>query len=120
MSGSAGSKVTLISDSQATITFVCPPKISILRAAKNAGLELSAGCMQGRCYTCRSRLVEGKVVNSLSLSRYATVDPANLGDGRILLCSVTPTADVVVMPEGPWEVRPQTPVPTNQLRASAK
>jgi ferredoxin len=99
----AESAVTLVSDSQATVIFVCPPKISILRAAKNAGLELSAGCMQGRCYTCRSRLVEGRVVNSRSLSRYATVDPAELGNDRILLCSVSPTTDVVVMPEGPWE-----------------
>jgi len=78
--------------------------MSILRAAKNAGFELSCGCMQGRCYTCRSVLLEGAVTNSRALSRYATVDPADLGEGRILLCSVTPTADVVVQPEGPWEI----------------
>lgn len=103
MNEKAESVVTLVSDTQATVIFFCPPKISILRAAKNAGLELSAGCMQGRCYTCRSRLVEGRVANSRSLSRYATIDPADLGNDRILLCSVSPTTDVVVMPEGPWE-----------------
>ncbi len=102
MTSHAPRKVTLTSDKQATVSFDCPPKISILRAAKNAGLELSAGCMQGRCYTCRSRLLEGHVVNARALSRYATVDPADLGDGRILLCSVTPTTDVIVVPEGPW------------------
>ena len=95
--------VTLISDTQATVDFTCPPKQSILRAAKKSGLELSAGCMQGRCYTCLSVLIEGAVVNSRALSRHATVDPANLGDRKILLCSVTPVENVVVKPHGPWE-----------------
>jgi len=98
-------KVTLESTNATAISFQCPPKTSILRAAKNAGLELSAGCMQGRCYTCRARLLDGAVVTSRALSRYATVNPADLGEGRILLCSVTPTQDVVVMPEGPWEIQ---------------
>ncbi len=113
MTESPECEVTLLSDSQASVSFACPAKISILRAAKNAGLELSSGCMQGRCYTCRSRLVEGAVVNSRSLSIYATVDPADLGDGRILLCSVTPTTDVVVIPEGPWELRNKRNAPGN-------
>ncbi len=99
------SKVTLISDSQDSVCFACPPGISILRAAKNAGLELSAGCMQGRCYTCRSTLLKGSVVNSRPLSRYAMIDPANLGNGKVLLCSVTPTNDIIVVPEGPWETQ---------------
>ena len=103
MSPNATPTITLVSNNQLTVSFRCPPKVSILRAAKNAGLELSAGCMQGRCYTCRSQLLEGNVVNSRALSRYATVDPADLGNSRVLLCSVTPTTDVVVSPEGPWE-----------------
>lgn len=105
MSAGAGCRVTLVSDTR-TVTFVCPPKQSVLRAAKNAGYELSAGCMQGRCYTCRSQLLSGTVTNSRALSRYATVNPADLGDSRILLCSVTPTADITVRPEGPWEIAP--------------
>ena len=96
--------VTLVSRTQGRLNFPCPEKLSVLRAAKNVGIELSAGCMQGRCYTCRSLLIAGTVSNSRPVSRYATVDPANLGDGRILLCSVTPTSDVEVSPEGPWEV----------------
>ncbi|MFT4561901.1 MAG: ferredoxin [Gammaproteobacteria bacterium] len=99
-------QVTLLSDSQDQVSFPCPPKISILRAAKNAGFELSAGCMQGRCYTCRSQLVAGRVTNSRALSRNATVDPSDLGENRILLCSVSPTDDVIVKPEGPWERSP--------------
>lgn len=96
-------RVTLASATQATVTFDCPAKMSVLRAAKNAGYELSAGCMQGRCYTCRSVLRVGDVTNSRALSRYATIDPANLGNEQILLCSVTPTSDIEVRPEGPWE-----------------
>lgn len=96
-------RVTLESDSQPGISFDCAAHLSILRAAKNAGIELSAGCMQGRCYTCRARLVRGTVKNVRALSRYATVDPADLGDSRVLLCSVAPTDDITVRPEGPWE-----------------
>ena len=106
MNPAAGWRVTLVSHTRATITFTCPPGQSVLRAAKNAGYELSAGCMQGRCYTCRSQLLSGKVRNSRALSRYATVDPADLGDARILLCSVTPCEDITVRPEGPWESSP--------------
>jgi ferredoxin len=102
MNAAAGSRVTLVSAAQASVSFLCPPRMSILRAAKNAGYELSAGCMQGRCYTCRSQLLSGRVVNTRSLSRYATVDPADLGDSRVLLCAVTPTEDITVRPEGPW------------------
>lgn len=107
-SGSS-SKVTLISDMQGSVCFVCPQGISILRAAKNAGLELSSGCMQGRCYTCRSTLLSGNVVNSRALSRYAMIDPADLGNGKVLLCSVTPTNDVTVVPDGPWESKGTEP-----------
>lgn len=106
MSNAGGCRVTLVSASQPSVNFMCPPGVSVLRAAKNAGYDLSAGCMQGRCYTCRSQLVSGAVVNSRSLSRYATIDPANLGDSRILLCSVTPTVDITVRPEGPWALAP--------------
>lgn len=101
--GSEEFRVTLVSDTQESVSFGCAPQASILRSAKNADLELSAGCMQGRCYTCRSLLLDGSVTNSRPLSRYATVDPADLGERRILLCSVTPVSDVVVKPEGPWE-----------------
>jgi len=55
--------------------------------------------------TLGTPLLDGAVVTSRALSRYATVNPADLGEGRILLCSVTPTQDVVVMPEGPWEIQ---------------
>jgi ferredoxin len=106
MNTAAGCRVTLVSETRPSVSFVCRPRVSVLRAAKNAGFELSAGCMQGRCYTCRSELLSGEVRNSRPLSRYATVDPANLGDSRILLCSVTPTADITVRPEGPWELAP--------------
>ena len=103
MNTAPGCRVTLVAATRPSVSFVCPPRMSVLRAAKNAGYALSAGCMQGRCYTCRSQLLSGKVSNSRSLSRYATVDPADLGGSRVLLCSVTPTEDITVRPDGPWE-----------------
>ena len=95
-------KITLRSESQQEAVFYCRHKLSVLRAAKNTGIELSAGCMQGRCYTCRATLITGSVTNSRGRSPYATVDPADLGNAQILLCSVTPTSDIIVTPDGPW------------------
>ena len=84
--------------------FSCPDNLSVLRAALNAGIELSAGCMQGRCFTCRSHLHGGKVKSTRPLSRYATVDPADLGDNTVLLCAVRPDSDITVEPRGPWRI----------------
>lgn len=65
---------------------------------------MSAGCMQGRCQTCRAVLLSGTVKSRLPLSPYATVDPAALPDNYMLPCSVVPTGDVAIAPRGPWRI----------------
>ena len=84
--------------------FRCEPGLSVLRAALNAGLELSAGCMQGRCRMCRSALEKGQVISNRPQSKYATIDPADLGDGTVLLCSVSVLSDIEITPGGPWRI----------------
>ena len=50
-----------------------------------------------------ARLLKGSVRSLRPLSRYATIDPANLEDGNVLLCSVTPLEDIDIEPHSKWE-----------------
>ncbi len=88
-------KVTLVS-AEGQADFFCPEKASVLKSAYAAGHQLTCGCQQGRCMTCRVRLIKGSVTSLRPLSRYATIDPANLDNGGVLLCSVTPLEDIVI------------------------
>ena len=97
-------EVTLISNDVAVLRFSCADKLSIMRGALLAGIELSAGCMQGRCQICRARLYSGTVKSLRPLSKYATVDPAAMPDGSVLPCSIVPRSDVIIAPRGPWRI----------------
>ena len=97
-------QVTLVQEGIQVIRFSCPDNLSIFRGAARAGIEMSAGCMQGRCQICRAILLEGSVKSRRPLSPNGTVDPANLPDGYVLPCSVVATSDVVIAPRGPWRL----------------
>ena len=97
-------EITLVKNGKQVIRFSCPANLSIFRAAARAGIEMSAGCMQGRCQICRAILLDGRVKSRRPLSPNGTVDPANLPDGYILPCSVVATSNVVIAPRGPWRL----------------
>ena len=88
------------------VRFDCPENLSIFRGARLAGIEMSAGCMQGRCQICRATLLSGEVKSLRPLSKYATNDPAALPNNAVLPCSVVPCSDVTLSPRGPWRVDP--------------
>lgn len=41
------------------ITVVVPPRVSILEALRNAGVEVSSNCEQGTCGACLTEVLEG-------------------------------------------------------------
>lgn len=96
--------VTLVNNGTGVLNFECPENLSIFRAAARAGIEMSAGCMQGRCQICRGELLSGRVKSTRPISKYATVNPAALPDGYILPCSVSPLCDTILAPRGPWRI----------------
>lgn len=71
-------------------TLVCPPDLSILEAAADAGTYLPSMCGQGTCGACAAHVSAGSYV----LGEH---DPSVLGsdptEGTVLLCRTTPTAD---------------------------
>lgn len=95
------------------IEFTCREDESIARAAQRAGFALTVGCMQSRCMTCRAKLKQGAVQSTRPLSRYATIDPAAIDGGYVLLCSVTAKQNLILEPASCW-VLPQASLEENE------
>jgi CDP-4-dehydro-6-deoxyglucose reductase, E3 len=67
---------------------------AILPAAIRAGIGLPYGCRDGACGSCKSRLLEGRVVHGAHQSR--TLTAAEEDQGLILTCCATPQTDCVI------------------------
>ena len=78
---------------------------SLVKAAQLAGIELTSGCLQGRCAICRARLLAGKVGALRRPSPHAVGDPVQRADGHVLPCSVGALSDIVLAPASPWRTR---------------
>jgi CDP-4-dehydro-6-deoxyglucose reductase, E3 len=66
----------------------------ILAAAIRAGIGLPYGCRDGACGSCKSRLVEGRVIHGAHQLR--TLSVADEEQGWILPCCATPQTDCVI------------------------
>lgn len=66
----------------------------ILAAAIRAGVGLPYGCRDGACGSCKSRLVEGRVIHGAHQVR--TLPPQEEEAGWILPCCATPQTDCVI------------------------
>ena len=66
----------------------------ILAAALRQGIGLPYGCRDGACGSCKSRLLEGRVIHGAHQSKALTADEE--AAGFILTCCATPQTDCVV------------------------
>lgn len=80
---------------------------TVLEAAIEQGVDYPHGCRSGRCGTCKSRLIDGKVY-LLEHSRFALTD-AEKAQGLIFACHAIPTTDVIVAWLGGDEEIPSHP-----------
>ena len=67
---------------------------AILPAAIRAGIGLPYGCRDGACGSCKSRLLEGRVIHGAH--QINALSPAEEAAGFILTCCATPQTDCVV------------------------
>ena len=67
---------------------------AILPAAIRQGIGLPYGCRDGACGSCKSKLVEGRVIHGAHQLR--ALSEAEEAAGLILTCCATPQADCVV------------------------
>lgn len=70
----------------------CDADMTILAAAKAAGLRLPASCTKGLCGTCKSKLVSGTV----DMKHAGGIRQREIDQGLALLCCSKPLSDVVV------------------------
>ncbi|MBJ3775481.1 hybrid-cluster NAD(P)-dependent oxidoreductase [Acuticoccus mangrovi] len=73
-------------------SFDCPPGMTILAAAKAAGIAMPSSCTRGICGTCKCLKVSGKV----AMSHTDALRQREIDRGFILPCSSRPETDVVI------------------------
>jgi CDP-4-dehydro-6-deoxyglucose reductase len=66
----------------------------ILAAAIREGIGLPYGCKDGACGSCKSRLVEGRVIHGIHQSKALSAHEE--AEGLILTCCATPQTDLVI------------------------
>ncbi|MBB4843986.1 CDP-4-dehydro-6-deoxyglucose reductase [Paucibacter oligotrophus] len=67
---------------------------TILGAAIRAGVGLPYGCKDGACGSCKSRLLEGRVIHGAHQAK--TLSEAEEAEGFVLTCCATPQTDCVL------------------------
>ena len=70
----------------------CSPGMTILSAAREAGLLPMTSCQRGICGTCKSKLVSGEV----DMQHGGGIRQREIDQGKILICCSTPLSDVEV------------------------
>ncbi len=86
-------RVTVVADGLTRELRLARNGISILDAARAAGLDLPFSCKSGVCSTCRARLTGG----SVTMDRNFALMKSDLDAGFILTCQAHPTSDAVVV-----------------------
>ena len=95
---------------------------NVLGAALAAGIRLPHSCRAGRCASCKSKLVAGRVEYPSGPPPGITADEIARGD--VLLCQAQPRSDLVVaarrialdQPESAGEIVAIEPLPLGALR----
>jgi len=71
-----------------------PRDATILAAAIDQGIGLPYGCKDGACGSCKSRLLEGRVIHGVHQTKALSAEEE--AAGFILTCCATPQTDCVV------------------------
>jgi CDP-4-dehydro-6-deoxyglucose reductase len=66
----------------------------ILHAAIRQGIGLPYGCKDGACGSCKSRLIEGRVIHGVH--QLKALSPVEEAAGFVLTCSAAPQTDIVL------------------------
>ncbi|OXS99029.1 hybrid-cluster NAD(P)-dependent oxidoreductase [Notoacmeibacter marinus] len=70
----------------------CPEDITVLEAARRAGMRLPFSCAKGLCGTCKSKIASGTV----EMAHSGGIRQREIDKGMALLCCSRPTSDLVV------------------------
>lgn len=70
----------------------CPKGMTILEAAREAGIPHPSSCAEGVCGTCKATKVSGEV----EMDHQGGIRPREVREGKILPCCSVPVSDVVM------------------------
>lgn len=70
----------------------CPAGMTVLEAARRAGLRLPSSCARGLCGTCKCRLLEGNV----DMKHAGGIRQREIDAGMVLICCAKPVSDLVL------------------------
>ncbi|KQT87485.1 hybrid-cluster NAD(P)-dependent oxidoreductase [Aurantimonas sp. Leaf443] len=70
----------------------CPEGMTVLEAARRAGLRLPSSCSKGLCGTCKSKLTSG----SVDMKHGGGIRQREIDAGMALLCCSRPLSDLVI------------------------
>ena len=71
-----------------------PPGENVLAAALAAGIPMPHSCREGRCASCKSRLVSGVI--EYPAGTPPGITPAEIERGEVLLCQARPRSDLSI------------------------
>ncbi|WP_416355596.1 FAD-binding oxidoreductase [Aureimonas phyllosphaerae] len=69
-----------------------PETMTVLEAAKRAGMRLPSSCSKGMCGTCKSKKVSGTV----AMTHQGGIRQREIDAGMVLLCCSKPNSDLVI------------------------
>ena len=84
----AGHSVTFAKSGR---TVACPPGMTVLDAARQAGLRLPYACTKGVCGTCKTRMISGRV----DMRHGGGIRQREIDQGMVLICCSRPLEDLV-------------------------
>lgn len=71
-----------------------PPGENLLSAALAAGIPLPYSCRAGRCASCKSKLLSGRI--EYPSGTPPGITPAEIAKGEVLLCQAMPRTDLLI------------------------
>ena len=73
-------------------TVECPEGITVMEAARRAGIRVPSSCSKGLCGTCKSKVTSGKV----DMKHGGGIRQREVDNGMALLCCSKPLTDLVI------------------------
>ncbi|MCE7026618.1 hybrid-cluster NAD(P)-dependent oxidoreductase [Jiella avicenniae] len=88
----SGVKVFQLEFTKTGRTIECPEGMTVLEAARRAGMRLPSSCSKGLCGTCKSKLTSG----SVEMKHGGGIRQREIDAGMALLCCSKPKTDLVI------------------------